>query len=400
MNKTLKWATVTLAGIAVAAGFFWLGTRQGAQNQPGNSGPAAGNIPAKAAGPAPTSVDAARVKFAPLAKTISAVGSLRSDETVIIRPEVTGRIASIEFREGQRVTKGSVILRLDQAVQRAEMQQAEANLALAKSRIERSRDLHAKGFISGQALDDAESAFKVAKAATDLAAARLTKLDIKAPFSGIAGLRLVSIGDYVREGQDIVNLEEIDPLKVDFRVPEIFLRQVATGQTLQVNLDAIPNVAFEGKVLAINPLIDANGRAVVIRAVVRNTDARLRPGMFARIRLITNDKQEGISVPEQALIPVGDDFFVFKIADGRALRTKIDIGQRITGSVEVLRGLAKDDVVVIAGQPKIRDGVPVKIATLDGRKDDMAATTPAAAATAPATPSSSAIASPNTPKKL
>lgn len=400
MNKTLKWATVTLAGIAVAAGFFWLGTRQGAQNQPGNSGPAAGNIPAKAAGPAPTSVDAARVKFAPLAKTISAVGSLRSDETVIIRPEVTGRIASIEFREGQRVTKGSVILRLDQAVQRAEMQQAEANLALAKSRIERSRDLHAKGFISGQALDDAESAFKVAKAATDLAAARLTKLDIKAPFSGIAGLRLVSVGDYVREGQDIVNLEEIDPLKVDFRVPEIFLRQVATGQTLQVNLDAIPNVAFEGKVLAINPLIDANGRAVVIRAVVRNTDARLRPGMFARIRLITNDKQEGISVPEQALIPVGDDFFVFKIADGRALRTKIDIGQRITGSVEVLRGLAKDDVVVIAGQPKIRDGVPVKIATLDGRRDDMAATTPAAAATAPATPSSSAIASPNTPKKL
>lgn len=400
MNKTLKWATVTLAGIAVAAGFFWLGTRQGAQNQPSNSGPAAGNIPAKAAGPAPTSVDAARVKFAPLAKTISAVGSLRSDETVIIRPEVTGRIASIEFREGQRVTKGSVILRLDQAVQRAEMQQAEANLALAKSRIERSRDLHAKGFISGQALDDAESAFKVAKAATDLAAARLTKLDIKAPFSGIAGLRLVSIGDYVREGQDIVNLEEIDPLKVDFRVPEIFLRQVATGQTLQVNLDAIPNVAFEGKVLAINPLIDANGRAVVIRAVVRNTDARLRPGMFARIRLITNDKQEGISVPEQALIPVGDDFFVFKIADGRALRTKIDIGQRITGSVEVLRGLAKDDVVVIAGQPKIRDGVPVKIATLDGRRDDMAATTPAAAATAPATPSSSAIASPNTPKKL
>lgn len=400
MNKTLQWATVTLAGIAVAAGFFWLGTRQGAQNQPGNSGPAAGNMPAKAAGPAPTSVDAARVKFAPLAKTISAVGSLRSDETVIIRPEVTGRIASIEFREGQRVTKGSVILRLDQAVQRAEMQQAEANLALAKSRIERSRDLHAKGFISGQALDDAESAFKVAKAATDLAAARLTKLDIKAPFSGIAGLRLVSVGDYVREGQDIVNLEEIDPLKVDFRVPEIFLRQVTTGQTLQVNLDAIPNVAFEGKVLAINPLIDANGRAVVIRAVVKNTDARLRPGMFARIRLITNDKQEGISVPEQALIPVGDDFFVFKIADGRALRTKIDIGQRITGSVEVLRGLAKDDVVVIAGQPKIRDGVPVKIATLDGRKDDMAATTPAAAATAPATPSSSAVASPNTPKKL
>ena len=279
---------------------------------------------------------------------------------------MSGRVAEIGFREGERVAKGSVILRLDQSVQRAEMRQAEANVALAKSRIERSRDLHAKGFISSQALDDADSAYKVAKASADLAAARLTKLDIKAPFSGIAGLRLISIGDYVREGQDIVNIEEIDPLKVDFRVPEIFLKQISTGQTLQVNLDAIPNTVFSGRVLAINPLIDANGRAVVIRAVIKNMDKRLRPGMFARVKLITNEQQEGLTIPEQALIPVGDDFFVFKIVDGRSLRTKIDIGQRITGSVEVVRGLSKDDVVVTAGQAKIRDGVTVKMATLDG----------------------------------
>jgi membrane fusion protein, multidrug efflux system len=387
MNKASTWGrgVIALAVLISVAGLsYWLGGRQqgdapkaAAPTGGPPSGPA-GASRGPAGGPPPTAVDAANVVLAPFAKTISAVGSLRSDEAVILRPEVSGRIAEIGFREGQRVVKGSVIVKLDQAVQRAEMQQAEANLSLAKSRIERSRDLHGKGFISSQALDDAESAYKVAKAAADLAAARLTKLDIKAPFSGIAGLRLVSIGDYVREGQDIVNLEEIDPLKVDFRVPEIFLKEVTVGQSLQVNLDAIPGATFTGRVLAINPLLDANGRAVVIRAVVNNTGAKLRPGMFARVKLITNDKQESMTIPEQALIPSGDDFFVFKIADGRAVRTKIEIGQRVTGTVEVLKGLTKDDTIVTAGQPKIRDGAPVRVATMNG----IATPPPSAAAAA------------------
>ncbi|MEI6738364.1 MAG: biotin/lipoyl-binding protein, partial [Pseudomonadota bacterium] len=170
MNKTLKWAGGGVALVAMAGLFFWLGARQAAMSPTNDSGSAPQTAAAtlkdagkgQASGPPPTAVDAARVKITPLAKTISAVGSLRSDETVIVRPEVSGRIAEIGFREGQRVEKGSIILRLDQSVQRAEMQQAEANLALAKSRIERSRDLHAKGFISSQALDDAESGYKVA----------------------------------------------------------------------------------------------------------------------------------------------------------------------------------------------------------------------------------------------
>ena len=386
MNNAKKWATFGLAPILLisAIGFaYWLGKHQSTDTATKLGTPPATQANAKGANsPPPTVVDAATVSLAPFAKTISAVGSLRSDETVIIRPEVSGRIAEIGFREGQRVVKGSVILKLDQAIQRAEMQQAEANLSLSKSRIERSRDLHVKGFISSQALDDAESAYKVAKATADLAGARLTKLEIKAPFSGIVGLRSVSVGDYVREGQDIVNLEEIDQLKVDFRVPEIFLRQISVGQTLQVNIDANPGETFTGRVLAINPLLDASGRAVVIRAVVNNNNAKLRPGMFARVKLITSERQESLTIPEQALIPVGDDFFVFKITDGRVARTKIDIGQRVTGSVEVLKGLAKDDTVVTAGQPKIRDGAPVRLASLDGKP--IAAAPPAAAITPPA----------------
>jgi membrane fusion protein, multidrug efflux system len=366
MNKVLIWTAIVAAAAAIAGGSYWYGTKQVPAGGGKAAPPAAGAAGKSNSGPPPVAVDAGVVKEVSLSKTIFAVGSLRSDETVIVRPEVSGRIAEIGFKEGQRVVKGSVLIRLDQSVQRAELQQADANLALAKSRIERARDLHAKGFISGQSLDEAESNYKVSKAAYDLAAARLTKLEIKAPFSGIAGLRLVSLGDYVREGQDIVNIEEIDPLKLDFRVPEIFLKDVAQGQELQLTFDAIPNKTFVGKVFAINPLVDASGRAVVVRATVRNTDVSLRPGMFARVSLITNQQQQGLTIPEQALIPVGDDFFVFKIAESRANRTKVDIGQRRTGFVEITKGLLKDDLVVIAGQPKLRDGSSVKVATVDG----------------------------------
>src|SRR6185436_10646765 len=161
---------------------------------------------------------------------------------------------------------------------------------------------------------------------------------------------------------DIVNLEALDPLKVDFRVPELALSQVKDGQTLQVTLDAIPDRAFDGRVIAINPLIDANGRAVVIRAQVTNRDGKLRPGMFARVRLFTSEARDSAMVPEESLFPVGDDKYVYKVVDGKALRQKVEIGQRRDGKVEVVSGLAADDVVVTEGHLKIRDGAAVKVA--------------------------------------
>ena len=381
MNKGIFWGAIALATAAVATGAYWLGSIRAADQQKVVSGSSPAGTPQNSkAGqaPLPTMVDAAQVQLAPIAKSITAVGSLRSDETVIIRPEVSGRVSAIEFREGQPVAKGSTLIRLDQSVQRAELLQADANLALAKSRIERARDLHAKGFISSQAKDEAESNYKVSQAAHELSAARLTKLEIKAPFAGYVGLRMVSVGDYVREGQDMVNLEAIDTLKVDFRIPEIFLKEISVGQALKLTLDAIPNQTFSGQVLAINPLLDANGRSIVVRAAVRNTGKTLRPGMFARVSLVSQQIQEGLTIPEQALIPVGDDVFVFKITANRALRTKVDIGRRTTGFAEIVRGLALGDVVVIAGQPKLRDGSSVKVATLNGK--------PPVESTKPATP--------------
>jgi membrane fusion protein (multidrug efflux system) len=202
----------------------------------------------------------------------------------------------------------------------------------------------------------------VAEAALALVEAKFAKTEIRAPFSGVIGLRSVSVGDYVKEGADLVNLESIDLLKVDFRLPEVHMRQVQAGQTLQVTLDALPGKTFEGRVLAVNPLLDAAGRAVVVRAQVRNSDASLRPGMFARVRLVTNDRAEALVVPEQALVPQGADQFVFKIVDGKAVRAKVEVGQRRTGKVEVRSGVAAGDIIVTAGQVRLRDGMPVAIA--------------------------------------
>ena len=355
MRKPFVGAIALAVLIGVGALAYWAGTR--------NSAPPPVAAAPKA-GPAPQGVvvEAAKVSVVKLPQALSAVGSLRSDETVILRPEVAGRVSQIQFREGERVTKGQVLIKLDDSVQQADLDRAKANLTLSRTKHERSVDLRNKGFISSQALEEAENNWKVAQADSELMAARSSKTTIRAPFSGTIGLRQVSIGDYVKEGQDMVNLESLDPLKVDFRVPELALSLLRDGQLLQITLDALPDKAYDGKVVAINPLIDANGRAVVIRAQVPNRDGKLRPGMFARVRLFTSDNKDTLVVPEESLFPLGEDKFVYKVVDGKATRQKIDIGQRHEGKVEVVAGLTTDDVVVTAGVIKLREGVAVSLA--------------------------------------
>jgi membrane fusion protein (multidrug efflux system) len=345
--------------LAVAAGGgYWYGTHQPARSPAVAKAPASANASGQGAAQAMV-VEATKVALQPMPQAITAVGSLRSDESVTVRPEVGGRISEILFKEGQHVAKGTTLIRLDASVNAAEVQQAQANLKLAQSKYDRAVELSRQNFISKQAKDEAENNLHVAEAAVSLATARLAKMEIRAPFSGVIGLRVVSVGDYVKEGTDVVNLESIDALKVDFRVPEIYLSQVQTGQTLSISLDALPGKSFEGKVFALNPLLDSAGRSLVIRAVVSNPDRSLRPGMFARVKLITRDERDALVIPEQAIVPQGDEQYVYRIVDGRATRVKVAIGQRRDAKVEVLNGLAPNDVVVTAGQLKLRDGMPV-----------------------------------------
>ena len=373
MSRTVVVAVAVAAAIGAAAAGYWMGAQRTPAPVPAGASaaaPAKGG-PAQAGGPV-TAVEATKVVTAPMPQTITAVGSLRSDESVTLRPETAGRISAITFQEGQRVAKGAPLVKLDAAIPDAEYSQARANLTLAKAKFDRAVDLANRNYISGQAKDEAENTYKVAQATMELAEARRNKMEIRAPFSGIIGLRSVSVGDYVKEGADLVNLESIDPLKVDFRVPETYLRQVQPGQSLTIALDAIPGKTFDGKVVAVNPLVDAAGRAIVIRAQVRNQDTVLRPGMFARVRLITKEQAEAMVVPEQALVPQGTEQYVFKIVDDKAARVKVETGQRRDGKVEVIAGLVPGDLIVTAGQLKIRDGSPVTVAVRDDKSGSAA----------------------------
>lgn len=367
MNRSAQVASAVLIALTFAGAGYWLGNRGAPIVAPGGAGAAPARAPGAAAGPGGPpgagggiAVEMARVAKTNLPQAVTAVGTLRSFESVMLRPEIAGRIAEFLFDEGQRVAKGALLVRLDASVPQAELQQARANLVLAQAKFERAIDLQGKGFVSSQAREEAENNLKVAQAAVAVAEAKLAKTAIVAPFAGVLGLRSASVGDFVKDGADIVNLEAIDALKVDFRVPEVHFGKLRIGQTLHLALDAFPGRSFAGRIYAINPAIDAAGRAVVLRATVQNVDGRLRPGGFARVSLLLDEQGEALVIPEQALVPAGEDQFVFKVQEGRAQRVKVEIGQRRDGRVEVLRGLSADEAVVIAGQMKLRDGAPVK----------------------------------------
>ena len=323
---------------------------------------AAGGAPAKGAGGGGTPVELGKPEKLIWQKSVLAVGSLRSDESVMVRAEQSGRITALNFTEGQPVRAGQVLVQLDDSVARAELEQARANQKLGKAKFDRAVELKQRNFISGQAQDEAENVMRVADATVSLGVAKLAKLTIKAPFSGTIGLRTASTGDYVKDGQDIVNLEKTDPIKVDFKVPEIFQSKIKVGQPLSVALDALPAQAFTGKVFAVNPQLDTAGRAVVLRAQMDNRSGVLKPGMFARVRLTLADTGEAVVVPEQSVAMQGEDQIMFKVIDGRAMRTKVEVGQRRDGKVEIIEGISGGDTIVIAGWQRLRDGAAVRSA--------------------------------------
>jgi membrane fusion protein, multidrug efflux system len=321
--------------------------------------------PAATDKPPPKSVpvEAAEVMKGPLTEQVTAVGSLRSDESVVISSEIAGRIREIHFNEGTPVATGAALITLDDSVYQAELHQAEAKQRLAEQSNQRVSELFSRKFASGSSKDEAVSNLAVSNAAAELAKAQIEKTRIVAPFAGIVGLRQVSVGEYITPGQALVGLDAIDQIKVDFKVPEKYLPTVHTGQAIEIKVDAYPGQTFKGEVYAIDPRVDIEGRSVFIRARVPNKDQLLRPGQFARVTLIHELKPNALTVPEAAIVPKGEDQFVFKIVDGKVQLSKVSIGTRRAGRVELVEGVAAGELVVTAGQLKIRDGAPVTVVT-------------------------------------
>jgi membrane fusion protein (multidrug efflux system) len=291
----------------------------------------------------------------------SAVGSLRADESVMVRPEIAGRIDKMPFEEGQRVSKGALLAALDASELRAVVESSRVQARLEKQRLERAEDLFKKGFFSQQALDEARSTHARAAAKLREDDARLAKTEMRAPFSGVAGLRQVSEGAYVAAGTDIARLEKIDQLKLDFRIPEVFVGQVKAGQSVSSAVDAYPGQAFGGKIYAIEPAVDEQTRTVLVRARIANPDLKLRPGMFARLQLTLGVRENAVWVPEEAIVPRGQDSFVFRVVDGKADLVKVQTGTRRVGEVEIMKGIAAGDLVVTEGTQRLGPGSAVSV---------------------------------------
>jgi membrane fusion protein (multidrug efflux system) len=363
--------------LVVAGGGAWWWFNHG----PGASGPGvdqvAGKPPqaGKTGAPAPAGkspppaplVEVAQVQVGTSRQTVAAVGTFRSNEAVMVRPELASRIVSFNFTEGQKVAKGQVLVKLDASLDEALLAQAEAALVLAKANYERATSLMTRQAGTEKAVDEARAALRRDEAIVALGRSRVEKYTLVAPFDGVVGLRRVSIGSYLQAGADIVNLEQIDPLKVDFRVPEIFLPAVRVGQTITLAVDAYAGREFPGKVYAIDPLVDEAGRSVVIRAEVGNPENTLRPGVFARVTLTLATRQNALFVPEQAIVPMGDRLQVYRVVDGKSVPTFVRAGQRQQGQVEILEGVSANDVVITAGHLKLpRPGMPVTVAPQGG----------------------------------
>lgn len=304
-------------------------------------------------------VETASAELRQMARQINAVGSLRARDSVMLRAETNGRITEVAFNEGLAVTQGQVLIRLDDSIVKAQLQEAQAKLSLANSQHRRSQQLSQQGFISSQARDEAASQLQVAQASVALAQAQLDKTMIRAPFDGLVGLKNISVGDYLSPGVELIAIEAVDPLEVDFRIPEHYLSEITVGLPIDVRLDAFPGKVYRGEVGAISPVVDATGRSLLLRAQVPNSQMILRPGLFARVTLELGT-DEVVMVPESAITPSGGAQYVFKVVNNVVQRIEVSVGLRRDGWVEVV-GIDAGDEIVVLGTQKVAEGTVVNV---------------------------------------
>lgn len=370
--KTLH-TVVAVVGIAAAGGAAWWYQHKMPASAGGvQSASPASATPGAASPGGPAAVEVAHAAALRIEDDAVAVGSLRSKQGVMLRPEVAGRVARIGFADGQRVRRGQLLVQLDDTLQRAQLQQAQAQASIARTNLQRNRELLAQNFVSASAVDQSAAALEVAEAQVALASAQVERMRVVAPFDGVAGIAAINLGDYVKDGADLVNIEDASSMSVDFRLPERYLARLKAGQPVDVQVDALPGRSFQGRIDAIDSQIDAQGRALLVRARLPNPKGELKAGMFARARTVFAVREQAVVVPEEALVPQGGKQYLIKVVEGPAgkvsQRLEARIGLRLPGRVEILDGLASGDLVVTAGQARLMraDGLPLTVVEVGG----------------------------------
>jgi membrane fusion protein, multidrug efflux system len=319
----------------------------------------------------PTTVTSAEVKQENWPTLLSAVGSVSAVQGAIVSTELGGVVADIRFENGAAAKKGDVLVRLDASAEEAQLQSAEADLELARADLERTRDLARGKVVSKAELDSAEAKFKQKEGSVAQMRSMITKKEVRAPFDGQLGIRQVNIGQSIEARQPIVPLTSLDPVFVDFALPQQHLSQLSDGLEVRIRSDATPGREFTGKLTAINSMVNASTRNVSLQATLPNPEHVLRPGMFAKVSVVLPRKEPVLAIPATAIAyaPYGDSVFVIeKKKDPKSGKESQVIRQQFirTGEtrgdfVTVLQGLKPRDIVVSSGVFKLKNGMPVVI---------------------------------------
>jgi membrane fusion protein, multidrug efflux system len=330
-----------------------------------SSGPAAGGAPGGMA----VQVVAVEARREPVVETLSLVGTLLANEMVEVKSEIEGTVSTIQFDEGQRVEKGQALVQLDESVLAPAVAEAEANFKLSQITYERNKELFGEKLISQQEYDQSHATFFAARATLERRKSELAHTKIVASFSGIVGGRQVSPGQVIGKNTTITWVVDLDRLKAEFSVPERFLSYLKLGQTLELGVAAFPGRRFAGEVYFIAPQVDPAMRTALIRAYVANKELQLKPGMFANLDLALRVRENAITIPEPALMPMGDRITVLVVDKEQTAQLRpVKVGMRTAGQAEIIEGLQPGELVVVEGTQKARPGGKVKLAPPEAAK--------------------------------
>jgi membrane fusion protein (multidrug efflux system) len=327
-------------------------------------------------GPPPAVVETISIAPEDVRDVLEFVGQLDSAYSVILKPELSGVVDSVSFEEGSPVKKGEPLVQLRDAEQRARVREAEATVSLTRNQYERARFLAKQSAESEAGLERARAEYEIAAAKLDLAKIQLARTVVRAPFDGVVGARMVSPGERVSPGSDrdsggegggggggpsgLVRIDSLNEMELIFTLPETVMSIARKGAKVELKVSPFPDESFGGTVYFVDPRIDAVSRRVLVKARVPNPEHKLRPGLFATLKVEIASREGALMVPEDAVVYGRDGVFVWRIVDGQAVQTPVELGIRQPGRVELRAGINPGDRVVSAGTHKLREGSPVR----------------------------------------
>lgn len=319
----------------------------------------------------PTTVSSVQVKQEDWPPVLSSIGTISAVQGATVSAELAGTVAEVKFENGGLAKKGDVLMRLDASSEEAQMKSAEADLELARNDLSRARDLAGRNVVSKAELDAAESKFKQKEGVVNNMRSMISKKEVLAPFDGQLGIRQVNVGQMITAGQQVVSLQALDPLYVDFALPQQELPKLTSGLEVRVHTDVVAGREFPGKLTAVNSAIDPVTRNVTVQATIENKDHALRPGMFAKIDVLLPEKEKTMVVPGTAVsyAPYGDSVYVIEKKkdektgkESQVLRQQfVRVGEARGDFVSITKGLEDGQQIVSTGVFKLRNGMPVVI---------------------------------------